>query len=296
MRAFRPIHFWLTTCLITLGSRPTLAQTAGDLADYDIPPNAIKRGPYTDKYYATYFEYYEREAGDHLGARIGTEIYDGPTKLKCILYKDGDLHGVQREWYPDGQLKSESPYREGCRDGEFHRWDEKGRLTAKYQINNGTGVERIYNSSGLLLSEQPYVKNKPEGLHLFRSEDGKLVHVFHQTYGDLDGWCASYYLSGNLARLQFMQTNLCGPSIEWNEKGQVTNSTWYRFGDPVGYADYVRYTTTRRDLPPPLEDLNAYKTLLPPEYQQRAQEFIRRPNVKIPLEFNAAGEPVPRKR
>ncbi|MCP5116735.1 MAG: hypothetical protein GY953_38400 [bacterium] len=51
-------------------------------------------------------------------------------RSKSYQFKDGQLHGLVREWYENGQMSGKKFYKEGKRHGKTEYWDEEGKLTA----------------------------------------------------------------------------------------------------------------------------------------------------------------------
>jgi len=61
-------------------------------------------------------------------------------------YKKGLPHGLHREWYENGVLATEVNYIDGVPDGIGKQWDKNGDLIVSYEILNGTGVQKIWDS------------------------------------------------------------------------------------------------------------------------------------------------------
>jgi copper chaperone CopZ len=51
-------------------------------------------------------------------------------RSKNYQFKDGQLHGLIREWYDNGQIGAKKFYKAGKRHGKTEYWDESGKLTA----------------------------------------------------------------------------------------------------------------------------------------------------------------------
>ncbi len=65
---------------------------------------------------------------------------DANTKCKFALeYESGYLHGVSREWWPNGTLKEETPYRSGNLHGTVRTWRADG--TAESQTHYQYGIK-----------------------------------------------------------------------------------------------------------------------------------------------------------
>jgi copper chaperone CopZ len=60
---------------------------------------------------------------------------------KSYQFKDGQLHGLIREWYDDGQMAAKKFYKAGKRHGKTEYWDEGGKLTATKIYKDDVHVE-----------------------------------------------------------------------------------------------------------------------------------------------------------
>lgn len=93
-----------------LGPAPVAAQVPGQ-AD---PPNAtyVYHGQIGRPLYATY-----TQGPDRYMALLPT--YQDGTPEAVLRSRNGKLHGIQTEWYPDGTRKSEKTYADGKLEGNL---------------------------------------------------------------------------------------------------------------------------------------------------------------------------------
>src|SRR5690554_4066367 len=89
-------------------------------------------------------------------------------------YVDGKLQGMNREYYPSGQKRTECNYNCGLRDGIEKDWEENGDLKKETEYKNGErfGFEKIYKN-GVLYSETIWKDDEIIQLKFFY-EDGRL--------------------------------------------------------------------------------------------------------------------------
>ncbi|GAJ08976.1 unnamed protein product, partial [marine sediment metagenome] len=73
-----------------------------------------------------------------------------------------NLGGVVREYYENGMLKAEIPYKENRRHGLAKFYYENGMLMGKIKYKRGreTGEAKFYDENGLLTSSTPRVKRR----------------------------------------------------------------------------------------------------------------------------------------
>lgn len=67
--------------------------------------------------------------------------YKGGRMEASAYYKDGELHGVYKEFMPlFGRLQQEIHYKNGKQDGPYRYYDDEGRITMEYVYKNGEKV------------------------------------------------------------------------------------------------------------------------------------------------------------
>ena len=298
---------------------PTWAQTAPDLLTYSIPADAIKQSYNGPDLNIFRYRYFRRQADGTKGELVAMEYFTkvgGEEKLvKRELYKKEPLdrvmpnylHGVKREWYINGQLKSEEPYRMHVRDGLFRHWDEKGNLVGQYQINNGDGVLKIYNSKGQLLKEEHYKNNHVDGFKYEFYPPSE--YVFGRLEQDNYQGPTVHYLGKRIVSMRFFGPDgrIHGPSVEFDLRNEEEKKDpdlgnglayagearrWYVDSRKVSEAEYAQAAATDKTLPPYFADIEQYKQFVTPEVFTLAEKYRTAPRIKIPLEFDANGEPV----
>ena len=74
------------------------------------------------------------------------------------VYHNNMLHGTYREWYSNGQLKTQASYRNGQLDGAYLRWYTNGKpqISAKYRDNQRVGPFVEYYKNGKPKAEYLY--------------------------------------------------------------------------------------------------------------------------------------------
>jgi len=72
--------------------------------------------------------------GSHFKLRAGKPYFEAS-------YKDGVLHGMQREYYDRGQLRQETEFKDGEQHGIYKYYAEDGTVLLSYTYKNGKKVE-----------------------------------------------------------------------------------------------------------------------------------------------------------
>ena len=70
---------------------------------------------------------------------------------------DGQFHGPTRAWHRNGQLATGEFYDHGLAHGLGQRWNEAGKLLGSFRMKHGTGIRRDWFENGKLSSESSRV-------------------------------------------------------------------------------------------------------------------------------------------
>ena len=91
-------------------------------------------------------------------------------------YKNGKLHGLQKVFYKDGKIASETHYVDGIKEGIFKQYAENGVVLEEipYKNNQFHGWVIYRDSNGNFIAQGRYEKGLKKGIWKFY-EDGKLV-------------------------------------------------------------------------------------------------------------------------
>jgi antitoxin component YwqK of YwqJK toxin-antitoxin module len=147
-------------------------------------------------------------------------------------FKEGKLHGVQRVFYSNDQLRSESHYADGIKQGEEKRWFDNGCLRLKQgfisgigqgqceywyrngqraglkQLNNGElhGLQKeYYYPNGAIMMETHYDQDEAHGRHVRYYENGQIKEVGDYRRNQKVGEWTSYLANGQELRKHCMQ-------------------------------------------------------------------------------------------
>lgn len=135
---------------------------------------------------------YKSEA-DKIKGEVVTEV--------CIDY-------VKKEYYDNGKLKEEIPYK-NCKKEGIEKWYYKnGNLKKEIPYKNGwlEGISKKYYENGKLQAEIPYKKSLQDGMEKAYYENGKLKYeapfkryeAFYP-YTEIECMLKWYYKNGKLA-------------------------------------------------------------------------------------------------
>ena len=125
----------------------------------------------------------------------GSSDDDNSTKRtkETTISKDEKLIEVRKEYWDNGNLKSEVPYKKSYGLG----WKKvKTKLVPH-------GIAKEYYESGILEKEDPYVEGKRTGLVKFYREDGSLEVSYEFKNSIQDGKTTYYYSDGTVMNEEY---------------------------------------------------------------------------------------------
>ena len=158
-------------------------------------------------------------------------------------FKDGFPSGTLREWYDNGQMKSERQveYQGGGLHprGVARAWCENGTLQQETDYGsdgNVVGKEQTWTCTGKLLS----LKTHPYGPVMSASEltSGEVVVIEEGVHPEGGGWEGEHKRFYTNGKPQIVETysgkKFNGPYKAWNQNGELVESGAYADGQKTG--------------------------------------------------------------
>jgi hypothetical protein len=179
--------------------------------------------------------------------------------------------------------------------GIFREWDLAGILVAQYEIKNGKGTRVVYNTSGRLVERTEVVDSNPNGFSLLvLSEVLAIGSRFHGVPANIE---CRFFLTGELESICFWGENgrFNGPWIKFLPDGSIKKIQWFVNSKGVTKSEYSDIIKQSHLLPPYFSDPKKYRALVDAETKRIAEEYLKLPLVKIPLELDKQGNPQLRK-
>jgi hypothetical protein len=114
--------------------------------------------------------------------------------------KSGKLNGLQKFYYPDGELYIEGTYKDSLANGVFKQYLKNGNVYEESHYVNGVqyGVTKRYYEDGKLELEIPYDSGRVHGIQKKYRRDGKLAYEAPYHFGEPCKGLKEYYTSGKL--------------------------------------------------------------------------------------------------
>lgn len=109
---------------------------------------------------------------------------------------------LKKEYYPDGQIKAETPYKNGNKEGIEKHYYKNGALWKEMPYKNDKldGVAKQYFITGKINLEIPYKNGKEEGIMKMYYESGQLMVEMPYKEGKKHGIAKHYYENGLLQK------------------------------------------------------------------------------------------------
>jgi antitoxin component YwqK of YwqJK toxin-antitoxin module len=187
-------------------------------------------------------------------------------------YTNGKENGVQRYYYPSGQLKTEWNMAMGQWDGKYTRWYANGKIEEEgnYKAGFPSGLWREYHEDGSLsrtkatsgpddtiinyypngkIKNRTYYKgHERHGDYFVYDTLGKVQTYKHFTKGRQDSVQVSYYPSGKKSeQIRFKGKKEEGSYEGWYPNGKLKLAGQHINGDPVG--EWKKYDETGKFQP-----------------------------------------------
>lgn len=186
------------------------------------------------------------------------ETYDENKNLtQKATYVDSILEGEFLVFNPQGTLLRKLFYQQGKLQGEAFIYNDDGFLTQKliYDQDLLNGILQIFNNN-IMIAEIPYVKGLREGISrtfspngqlqsettfqadkeegprtIYNPESGAIIRKEMLSQGLLDGPSLTFYPHGTIMMQQTFKKDLLeGISSQFNEKGDIQNTSFYQKG------------------------------------------------------------------
>ena len=131
---------------------------------------------------------------------------------------------IKKEYYPNGRLETEIPYKDGRRNGIAKEYYPNGKLQweATFVSDKINGSEKVYYESGKLQWETPFVDGKINGIAKVYYESGELKGEIHFKDSKKNGIEKAYYKNGKLQwETPFKDDKINGIAKVYYESGEL---------------------------------------------------------------------------
>lgn len=151
-----------------------------------------------------------------------------------VPYEKGKRHGVEKNFYSDGQVAVEAPWNNGVQEGVASFYYENGAIQASVPFYAGKieGVQKTWHENGAPASEEMFRGGLLHGPSKFWLPDGTAYIMSNYANDKMDGLQTWYYPNGNRSReIEFSLGEPNGRWREWDEAGIPTRDESYEMGE-----------------------------------------------------------------
>ncbi len=173
-----------------------------------------------DKLHGPYFEWYN----------------EGTPKIE-YNYANGSYDGEQKEYYPSGQLKVCTHYKNQVREGVHEEWHENGILARRAHFVDGLkdGQMAEWYPNGNSKVDAYFIADHPDGVQSEWFENGQLKARAEFGFGLKQGWQREWNEQGDLVmEALFDHDQMQGTVLSWWEKDQVKTRLQFESGKKEG--------------------------------------------------------------
>jgi antitoxin component YwqK of YwqJK toxin-antitoxin module len=166
-------------------------------------------------------------------SNIGYNGFNGKVTYKGS-YKEGDLHGIEYDYYPDGSIRVETNYVDGEEDGATTWYAPDGNVVLVMMYDEGILVSYGENAEKQNKVDKPVVAIK------YNYDNGKPKVDITLKYGSFDGEWKIYNKNGTIGESrQYKLGNKNGVDTLYNKNGEILKIVPYKGGDT--YGEVVEY-------------------------------------------------------
>ncbi len=172
----------------------------------------------------------------------------------------GLKQGEWKEFYPNGNIKSEKTFKDDLLHGYYKEYDQRGKLSLTMLYENGSIVKsnvedspdieivNRYDSDGKLIYSGPYRNKIPVGIHRDYNKEGKITNAYVYNdngillsegiideAGNRNGRWKDFYPDGKIqAEGQYNENRRSGAWKFYNISGKVEQTGSFNAGRPDG--------------------------------------------------------------
>lgn len=151
------------------------------------------------------------------------EVKHKTDSSKYNQFENGFKIGVWREYYENGNLKSESNYINGIKEGNCKEWWQNGKLWTEVNYSNdkANGYAKWYHENGYLAGEGMIDNGKRNGLwKVYDYENGKLAATGEFKNDEKNKNWTLFHENGNKSKEQFWEIGTLISENCWDNSGE----------------------------------------------------------------------------
>ncbi|WP_163340937.1 toxin-antitoxin system YwqK family antitoxin [Desulfopila sp. IMCC35008] len=151
---------------------------------------------------------------------------------------------VKKEFYDSGELKTETQYIDGIKNGLERNYNKDGSLQRETTFIDGekSGIDKLYNENGSLLSVTNYKDNKKDGLERdYYIGENKIMAETTYVDGKKNGTKVLYDLDGTvMIEEKFKNDVRDGITLTYWGGGELGSESLFKEGNLLWINEYYR--------------------------------------------------------
>jgi antitoxin component YwqK of YwqJK toxin-antitoxin module len=158
--------------------------------------------------------------------------YENGNMEQTVEYRNGMLDGTTTRWYEHGILSARLTYKDNLKNGLSSEWDRSGKIILEETFRNDTlhGPTRRYHTNRKLKSEEYYDMGRYDGTWFYWNEYGVVVGegIYEKGMGVFKEWNNA----GVMVRRSHYRDNVKnGLEVWWDDQGNKINELYYTAGE-----------------------------------------------------------------
>jgi antitoxin component YwqK of YwqJK toxin-antitoxin module len=153
---------------------------------------------------------------------IHKKFYENGKILSETEVKKGKITGIKKNYYPNGKLSLEIYLVDDNCWNVVQQNDTNGNPISFGTLKDGTGILKIYDDSGLLAQDLPFLNGRYNGISRLYYPDGKLKAENTYVNDTLQGASTLYYENGKILETAFFHDGkLDGKVQTYHDNGKI---------------------------------------------------------------------------
>lgn len=179
-----------------------------------------------------------------LGQTTAGVNYNGiGKKVREYNFSNNYLQGIEKGFYPNGQVEHISYYKNGIIDSIYVSYHSNGQKATEGIIMNDDkqGPWKTYDRFGQLVSTEYYHDGSSYGIDTMYSSIGTIETTIPYKNGEKHGWVSKYALSGELMyKLHYIEDLIVGYTYQGKSGDLVPEVLLEMNGKPIQIKTYFK--------------------------------------------------------
>jgi len=158
---------------------------------------------------------------------LNKQYFPGGQVKAEVMYQNGLPNGQATLYHENGKVMETMNYVNGKKEGKATAYDSKGRLeaTSNYKYGKYHGINKEFHSNGKVKAEIRYKHGKIQGPMKLFYENGKVYKIYNYVNGLRQGEAEIYErVSGELKQVEIYKDDKLKMRKSYDMNGNVTGA------------------------------------------------------------------------